>query len=150
MTTLLSPHKQPKRDQLVFVYGTLKEGFWNHVWLPENTQFSNDCRMADKYPLVIKGLPYLLPLKGRGFHVKGECYLISQEELELLDELESHPFLYRREKVGVVINDIVHAAWVYFLTRNFMNHQLVHDIYHTSFTHASNPKPKRPDLGQQD
>ena len=49
-------------------------------------------------------VPYLLDKPGVGFNVEGEIYLIDQEMLEVLDELEDAPRYYKRkiEKVKLI------------------------------------------------
>lgn len=85
------------KHQLVFVYGTLKRGFHNH-WLMRQicAEFVSEARTADAFPLVVRGLPYLLDLPGEGYRVEGEIYRVSEPGFQLLDRLERHPDWYRR------------------------------------------------------
>jgi gamma-glutamylcyclotransferase (GGCT)/AIG2-like uncharacterized protein YtfP len=48
----------------------------------------------------------------------GELYLVDGPTLALLDDLEDHPFEYRREQVPVVMDDGAETpAWIYFHPR---------------------------------
>ncbi|XP_074309795.1 putative gamma-glutamylcyclotransferase At3g02910 [Silene latifolia] len=80
---------------LIFVYGTLKQGFPNHHLL-ETLTASNDAQFlgphttVHPYPLVRGplGIPFLINHLGSGRRVSGELYLVSGRALARLDELE--------------------------------------------------------------
>lgn len=84
-----------KRQQLAFVYGTLKRGFGNY-WLMEdmmqkgNAHFLGTARTEHRYPLVCGPfqVPFMLNNPEEGHHVKGEVYSIDSAGVERLDELE--------------------------------------------------------------
>ena len=55
----------------VFIYGTLKRGFWNHGYLA-GCDYIGTGRLVDKYPLLVdpqSAIPFLLNRKGSG-HVR--------------------------------------------------------------------------------
>jgi gamma-glutamylcyclotransferase (GGCT)/AIG2-like uncharacterized protein YtfP len=52
----------------VFVYGTLKKGFWNHGYLA-GCEYIGSGHLVDKYPLIVdqqSAIPFLLNNKGSG------------------------------------------------------------------------------------
>lgn len=68
----------------VFVYGTLKRNEPNHYWLtdPKNGvgNFMTEGKTKNKYPLIIGtryNIPFLLQAPGKGHHVKGNKYSLS-------------------------------------------------------------------------
>jgi gamma-glutamylaminecyclotransferase len=47
--------------------------------------------------------------------IAGELYLVDGPTLARLDDLEDHPFMYRREQVAVIMDDDEEVrAWLYF------------------------------------
>jgi len=103
-----------KERELLFVYGTLKRGFGNHIYL-EGTRFLGRAETVEKYALYEVGIPYVV--KGEGVStIKGEVYEVGREELSAIDRLEGHPRHYKREKVRVRLEDGREVeAWLYFL-----------------------------------
>ena len=115
---------------LVFVYGTLKEGFRNHpindgvrVVGPSDGQFET----IERFPLYLVGrrrLPWLLDRPGEGHHVVGELYEVDPPALARLDELEQigRPGWYVRSDILIrprrraddTKADATIAAQVYF------------------------------------
>lgn len=78
---------------LIFTYGTLKRGFPNHRLLLSISAalVSGRCSTSLPHPLVVgpNGVPFLLPLPGRGRRVSGEIYsLSSANALAAVDDLE--------------------------------------------------------------
>ncbi len=106
---------------LCFVYGTLRRGCGNHhVMQRAGGEFVGQAALSDRYPLVVDGLPYLLPIKGKGHHVVGELYRIPRVSgWRVLDRLEGHPNFYRREAVGCSMGDEELVTWIYFLNRGY-------------------------------
>jgi gamma-glutamylcyclotransferase (GGCT)/AIG2-like uncharacterized protein YtfP len=85
--------------ETIFVYGTLKQGYGNHI------------HYLNKPPLtqgILKGY-HLLGRPGGGFpcigpgdgYVEGEVYEVDEEELKAIDRLEGHPTWYLRTNVQV-------------------------------------------------
>ncbi|MDQ7056677.1 MAG: gamma-glutamylcyclotransferase family protein [Persephonella sp.] len=96
----------------VFVYGTLRKGFWNHSFLG-NSRFLGYGKTKEKYSLYADSIPYVVkePLT----QIKGEIYEVDDETLQRLDELEGHPSFYKRELVDVITEDgKLIKAWIYF------------------------------------
>jgi len=74
---------------LLFVYGSLKEGFPNfHV--NRGRRLQGQFATAQPHPLVLVNgrLPCLLPLPGTGHNVIGQLFEVSPVELTAMDELE--------------------------------------------------------------
>lgn len=79
---------------MIFVYGTLKEGFRNH---PINdgvrvvSESGSAFETVERFPLYLVGprrLPWLVDRPGEGHHVVGELYEVDPAALAKLDELE--------------------------------------------------------------
>ncbi|KAL3837941.1 hypothetical protein ACJIZ3_022532 [Penstemon smallii] len=80
---------------LIFTYGTLKQGFSNHVLLQEliatgDASFIGSYRTRENFPLVCGPyrVPFLLNLPGCGRRVSGELYAVSSKALARMDDLE--------------------------------------------------------------
>lgn len=98
---------------LVFVYGSLLRGEYNHRLLAGSKRIAT-ARTPARFRLVDLGAyPALLP--GGAAAVRGEVYEVDGETLERLDQLEGHPTYYRREPV-VLDNDQI--AYVYVFVGN--------------------------------
>lgn len=104
---------------LVFVYGTLKRGFYNYEFLA-NSNFIGTAITKNKYPMInAEGyFPYLINDKNIGKHIKGEVFEINDVTLNKLDVLEGYPDLYIRDNIEVTINNNTIKVIVYFLTEN--------------------------------
>jgi gamma-glutamylcyclotransferase (GGCT)/AIG2-like uncharacterized protein YtfP len=82
---------------LLFAYGTLMKGEANGAWLA-GEPFLGPARTTGAHTLVDLGdYPGLL-CEG-ATSVAGELYLVGEERLRLLDELEEVPTLFRRGEV---------------------------------------------------
>lgn len=77
---------------LVFVFGTLKQGFPLHDSGLKGSRFLYRCKTVAPYPLVIAG-PYFAPMMfdepGTGLRVVGELYAVDDAGLARLDAIES-------------------------------------------------------------
>jgi gamma-glutamylcyclotransferase (GGCT)/AIG2-like uncharacterized protein YtfP len=98
----------------VFVYGTLKQGFRNHHLL-EHCVLVGKGRTKNKYALYVDGIPYVTN-KESVSNIQGEVYLVDEDTLTTLDQLERHPEWYHREKIDSVIepDGKILSAWIYF------------------------------------
>ncbi len=100
--------------ELVFVYGTLRQGGSNNRFLA-NAELVDYCLTVDLFSLYVdrlSGLPYVV--EGGLSRVVGEVYRVPSALLwGPLDELEEHPDVYRRKLVPVVANGVEYAAWMY-------------------------------------
>lgn len=82
----------------VFVYGTLKRGYGNHVLINK----SNILSLKAKAPGINLYSSGSIPFAARGNGTAiGELYEVDSIVLEKLDKLEGHPVFYKREKTKV-------------------------------------------------
>ena len=101
-------------DHLIAVYGTLKKGYSNYNHYLTTSKFLGSGETKEKYPLVIKGLPYLIEDKGTGHNVNVDVFKVSNYTLTKLDALEGHPVWYRRKLVQVMLKGKSVTCWIYF------------------------------------
>jgi gamma-glutamylaminecyclotransferase len=78
---------------LLFVYGTLKEGFPNHG-LNQGQRVAGTFRTRDRFPLYVVRLPHedrtpwLVHRPGEGHQVTGEVYEVDAAALPAMDSFE--------------------------------------------------------------
>ncbi len=103
-------------QHLVFVYGTLLKGLSNHRLLAE-ARFLGPARTKQRYALYLDYFPKVIAEEAVS-PIIGELYLVDGRALALLDDLEDHPFEYRRQQVPVIMDDGAETpAWIYFHPR---------------------------------
>eukprot|EP01066_Platyproteum_vivax_P001285 Platyproteum_vivax@DN1152_c0_g1_i1.p1 len=136
----------------VFVYGTLKRGYKNHVFMRgEGVEFVGDVITLVEIPLFIdpnhRNRPCLIDLPGIGFCVSGELYEVNEAKLHELDSFERVPIHYKRKLVPVkTIQNKVVDAHVYFnvITENIVleleRHRLLKSY---TFAHHLSYVPRR-------
>ena len=98
---------------LIFVYGSLKQGFGNHRFINQLPLFN--ATLKDYILLTLDiGYPAIMP--GEGL-VEGEVYQIDDETTKTLDRLEQHPTYYCRQSVRVIEKDTLkmHQAFTYVI-----------------------------------
>lgn len=104
---------QDRQTHLVFVYGTLRQGLPNHHLLA-GARFLGSARTKHRYALYVEYFPKVVADEAVT-SIQGELYLVDSYTLALLDDLEDHPFVYRREQVPVLMDDGAETlAWLYF------------------------------------
>jgi gamma-glutamylaminecyclotransferase len=91
---------------LVFVYGTLKEGFPNHDRYMRQARRVGTFRTRERYRLVLNGdrhSPCMIAGPGSGRRVMGELYEVDRAGLARMDRLEriDFPDGYRRHRIRV-------------------------------------------------
>lgn len=110
--------KPRNRRFLVFVYGTLKSGHYNHGIIktdPTAKLILDDAfvqgQMYDlgQYPAIVPKTP------GQSM---GEVWDVSEATIRKMDSLESHPKLYVREEVPLLGCTTTWTTWAYFLPRD--------------------------------
>lgn len=119
---------------LLFVYGTLKEGFCNFE-LNEGRRIPGDFATVELFQLYVLGplsLPWMIEANGQGFQVKGQLYEVTEEQLSQLDKFERvhepgwltrKPILVRAQSRASV--DPVHA-YVYLGDPDAARTQAIH------------------------
>ncbi len=83
----------------VFVYGTLRQGGYNHHLLAHAT-YHGMARTPPIYDLIDLG-PFPAMTPGGSTAVVGEVYEVDAKTLAALDHLEGHPHLYWREEISL-------------------------------------------------
>jgi len=77
-------------SQLLFVYGTLKQGFFNHH-VNRGQRLPGEFVTRQRFPLYLIGsryLPWMVNAPGEGEHVVGQLYRVNADMLSAMDELE--------------------------------------------------------------
>lgn len=89
---------------LLFVYGSLKQGYPN-FHANAGTRVPGEFITVQPYPMyLVNGrLPCLLPLPGQGLRVRGELYEVDAAQLHTMDVLErvGEPGGYQRIAIEV-------------------------------------------------
>jgi len=109
-----------KRNQRVFVYGTLKKGQYFHPkYLEDKSNYLGKATAGLDYTMYVDGLPHLVK-EPTDEGVKGELYEVDESVLKSLDELEGHPSVYFREIIDVYDESGGRVlAWAYLRHKNF-------------------------------
>lgn len=90
---------------LLFVYGTLKQGFFNHH-VNRGERVPGEFITRQRFPLVLispRYLPWLVNAPGEGEHVVGELYRVDDDMLRAMDELERVGEAGWYERVGISV-----------------------------------------------
>lgn len=94
--------------ELVFVYGTLKQGFHNHSVLHKSAKYLGVARTY-RHEFEMEdtgGFPVVHRVKEtEGNYIYGEVYAVTPENVMSLDRLEGNGVMYEREKVQVKFLD---------------------------------------------
>lgn len=96
----------------VAVYGSLRQGFGNHVLLEdeENVFFCGEDDTAPEYTMrSLGGFPGIY--EGGDTSIKIEVYTVSNKVFQRLDMLEGYPRFYDRKMIDTKYGQ----AWIYFL-----------------------------------
>ena len=98
----------------VFVYGSLKRGFRNHHFL-ETSRFIGPGTTRRDFDLLDLGY-FPAMIKGGGFAIRGEVFMVDRRTLKSLDWLEGNGTFYQREQHPVIIEGAgLVSAWIYLL-----------------------------------
>lgn len=136
---------------VVFVYGTLKEGFRNaHV--NTGVRVPGEFVSVEPYPLYVIGpwyLPWLVCSPGQGEPVVGQLYEVSPEGLQRMDALEriTEPGWYARGEIRVRPRAAPGAAplraMVYFGSAARLRSEVVHvgPLAEYTLAHAARFRP---------
>jgi len=101
------------KDNLVFVYGTLMRGHYNHSLLLDNSAvYVDDYTVVDGYKMHSLGaFPAVVPEEEESTPVFGELFYVNDVGLQQLDMLEGYPNFYNR----VQVNTLYGPAWMYVM-----------------------------------
>lgn len=110
------------KNHRIFVYGTLKKGFYFHEeYLGNGKSRSIGPAVASKdYSLYIDGLPHLVK-EPTDLQVKGELYTVSGPVLLSLDNLWAP--VYKRDIIEVIVEGKINLAWAYLRPKHFKGYQ---------------------------
>lgn len=102
---------------LVFVYGTLKQGFPNAA-TNRGRRIAAAATTLDPWPLYLvseRSVPWLIDRKSEGLRVTGELYEVDDDALAAMDRLEriDAPDGYRRRTIAVSVEGNTREAQVY-------------------------------------
>lgn len=128
-------------DNLIAVYGTLKKGYSNYNRYLTSSKYLGGGKTQDKYPLIIKGLPYMIESIGQGHNVEVDVFKVSDSVLSSLDKLEGHPTWYQRKQIPVVMNGKTLICWLYFNICEQVGSQPLHSTY-TQNTYRQGVRPQ--------
>jgi gamma-glutamylaminecyclotransferase len=116
MDTTSSAKVKGPATHLLFVYGTLIEGYNNHYLIQEaKGRKIGKGHTKLKYSMVVPSFPIALRNPKR-YVIQGELYEV--ETLDRIDRLEGHPQWYKRYQIKVVVDGVEHTAWMYFQEKN--------------------------------
>lgn len=91
----------------VAVYGTLRQGFYNHRLL-ENSKFLGKTKTEPRFTMYGHGIPWIVD--GGSTQIVVEVYEIDTETFKSLDFLEGFPVYYNRGLIDTEFGE----AWIYF------------------------------------
>ncbi len=92
----------------VFVYGTLKKKFSNHIYLGNSKFLGKDTIEGFELHRCNNGIPFIINGEGE---VTGEVYKINRKTLQTLDWLEGEGQFYKR----ILVNTMFGMVWVYVI-----------------------------------
>ncbi len=110
---------------LVFVYGSLKRGFYNHRWLAA-AEFIGAAQTEPRFRLLDLGRhPAMIEHPTAPLAIGGEVYRVDSATSAALDRLEDEGVEYRRVVVRVTLLEgpgcdqrvVVRQAWTYLWMR---------------------------------
>jgi len=117
----------------LFVYGSLKKGYWNHRLL-QDAIFVGEAVTKKHYTLVNSGFPkaVTVDIGRKKAPVAGEVFEIDEKHLRYCDGLEGHPDFYTRATIQVVLDsgDVVDTyIYEYNHSSNQPSCTISNDIY---------------------
>lgn len=116
-------------EHYIAVYGTLKRNYSNYYNYLSQSKFVGSGLTKNKYPLIIKGLPYMVHEQGVGHNVDVDVFKVNDSTLDRLDTLEGHPQWYCRKQTDIVLKDRTIKCWVYFNNTNSYKGLELHSSY---------------------
>ena len=111
------------KKNYVFTYGTLMKGERNHYYL-NDADYVCDATINGFRMIDLKSYPGIEP--GDGI-VVGELYLVDDNTLKMLDDLEEAGFLYLRKTTMVYTSETKLEAYVYVYNQEVNNPKYLGD-----------------------
>lgn len=107
---------------LIFVYGTLKQGSHNNSILT-NSKFVGRAVTEKNLNIKSMGIPIVMmpstdTMENTAKPIIGEVYKVSKKTMNNVDILEGHPDLYKRIIIDVKIENEIHKAYIYLFQQN--------------------------------
>ncbi len=102
-----------EQKNLIFVYGTLRNGHCNHHLLKDAYCYGIGSTESSYAMYLVSGYPYITSSETR-YPIVGELYGVDDETLNLLDRMEGHPRYYERREISVTVGGTLYTAWMYF------------------------------------
>ena len=107
----------------LFVYGTLKKGYYNHGWLKNTTKYLYD-EVIHNFTLYDTGYGYPAAVSQEGSYIEGEVYEIDKETYRNIKSMEVgagyeekiigdlYFFIYTQNKLDMLYNkNLVGTKW---------------------------------------
>ncbi len=136
---------------LVFVFGTLKQGFPNHHIIAQQSLLG-EYETAQPYPLYLVGerhSPWMLDQPGQGLKVTGQVFKVDDDSLAAMDKLERIHCAdgYRRLTISVIKkhSNIKTKAFCYLKPPQQINRTAIHSGLITEYLleHASKYRSRK-------
>lgn len=96
-------------NHLVFVYGSLKQGYGNHHFVATSKFLGETRTLKRAYKMLALG-SFPGVFKGGKHSIEGELYEVNDLVLSNLDRLESNGYFYKRELILLANGQ---EAWMY-------------------------------------
>ena len=123
------------QENLIAVYGTLKKGYSNYNTYLRTAKYVGSGVTADKYPLIIEGLPYMVNEKGVGHDVEVDVFKVDNMSFKMIDRLEGHPKWYKRKEIPIKLKDGRRlTCWLYFNPKKITEHTELHESYEQNYS----------------
>lgn len=96
-----------------FVYGTLKNGYWNHDLLLKQTFLGDALTKNNDFCMAMRGVPFVWRVpSGTGCKIYGEVYKVDIFGVMDMDRLENNGNFYNRELVEIEDHG---KCWMYLV-----------------------------------
>lgn len=116
-------------NELVFVYGTLKRGHYNHGWLKGSLFVKNATTTNDYLLYNLGSFPGMIKSpKGKGKCVKGEIFKVTDSVLRDLDMLEGVDVDFY-ERVRISLLDTQEPVWGYLYCKDVSSFQEIGEAW---------------------
>ena len=109
----------------VFVYGSLKKGYFNHNILKDSEFICKAITMDKNYDMIDLG-SFPAMVNSGCYNIHGEVYRVNKNTLSYLDAIESNGSFYTREEIGVAPTDENTPAWIYAWAYILNNSNIAH------------------------